>query len=217
MKTLCIYGCGGLGREVLDIAYRLDSWDSIVFVDDYIRDRKINNVDVESLESILNKNSKNTLNFVIAVGEPSSRQALYAKLTQQSLNIIHFCDPDFVQSRFTTIGEGTIVHTGAIITCNTSIGSGCLISKQAVVGHDVEIGDFCVVSPNASVNGGSKIGKGVYIGAGAIIRNDVSIGNDSIIGMGAVVLKSVEAGSVMVGNPAVFLRKNSEGRVFRAK
>lgn len=217
MKKLCIYGCGGLGREMLDIAYRLDFWDSVCFVDDHVRNKKVNNIAVNSLENILSKNETGNLDFVIAVGEPASRKALYKKLAAQSLNCVNFYDPGFAKSEFTTIGRGTIVHTGAIITCNTCVGEGCLISKQAVVGHDVEIGDFCVISPNASVNGGSKIGKCTYIGAGAIIRNSVSVGDNSIIGMGAVVLKDVEEGSVMVGNPAVFLRKNSEGKVFRAK
>lgn len=217
MKKLCIYGCGGLGREILDIACRLDLWDSICFVDDHVQNKEVNKISVDSLENILSKNSPDSLEFVIAVGEPSARQAIYKKLIKHSLNCINFYSPDFEQSAFTTIKEGTIVHAGAIITCNTSIGAGCLISKQAVVGHDVEIGDFCVISPNASVNGGSKVGKGTYIGAGAIIRNGVVIGENSIIGMGAVVLKDVEENSVMVGNPAVFLRKNSEGKVFRAK
>ena len=49
----------------------------------------------------------------------------------------------------------------------------------------------------------------------AIIRNGIKIGEDSIIGMGAVVLKDVEANSVMVGNPARFLRENVDKKVFR--
>lgn len=53
------------------------------------------------------------------------------------------------------------------------------------------------------------------MGSGAIIRNGISIGANSIIGMGAVVLKDVKPNSVMVGNPARFLRENIDKKVFR--
>jgi len=53
------------------------------------------------------------------------------------------------------------------------------------------------------------------LGSGAIIRNGISIGANSIIGMGAVVLKDVKPNSVMVGNPARFLRENIDKKVFR--
>jgi sugar O-acyltransferase (sialic acid O-acetyltransferase NeuD family) len=217
MKILCIYGCGGLGRELLDIARRLDLWPSIVFVDDYTDKKTVNDTPVFSLEEILNQSGEDVLEFVIAVGEPSSRKALCEKLQSRSLNCIRLYDPGFVPSGFTSIGQGTVVHTGAVITCNTSIGRGCLISKQAHVGHDVEIGNFCVVSPGACVSGGARIGDNTYIGTGAMIRNGVSIGSHSIIGMGSVVLKDVEESSVMVGNPAVLLRQNTEATVFKAK
>jgi len=84
-----------------------------------------------------------------------------------------------------------------------------------VIGHDVTIGDYSVISPNASIGGNVNIGPGCYLGSGSIIKNGIKIGDNSIIGMGAVVLKDVKPNSVMVGNPARFLRENLDKKVFR--
>ena len=90
-----------------------------------------------------------------------------------------------------------------------------LINKHAVIGHDVTVGDYSVISPNVTIGGNVNIGLGCYIGSGAIIRNGINIGDNSIIGMGAVVLKDVEPNSVMVGNPAKFIRENTDKKVFK--
>lgn len=51
------------------------------------------------------------------------------------------------------------------------------------------------------------IGHDVWIGHGAIILPGVIIGNGAIIGAGSVVTKDVPAWSIVVGNPARFLRR----------
>jgi len=217
MKILCIYGCGGLGREIADLAYRLNKWEQIVFVDDNIVSRMVNEVKVYMLEEVLEYFDNNDLEFIVSNGEPCIRKLLYDKLRHRNLKCTNVIDPQFTLSRFSSISEGTIIHTGAVITCNVQIGLGCLINKHVVIGHDVTIGDFCVLSPNATIGGNVNIGNTCYIGSGAIIRNGITIGENSIIGMGAVVLKDVAPNSVMVGNPAKFLRENVDKRVFKSQ
>jgi len=34
MSVLCIYGCGGMGREIAELAQRIEKWENILFVDD---------------------------------------------------------------------------------------------------------------------------------------------------------------------------------------
>jgi len=53
MKTLCIYGCGGMGREIADLSLRMNRWEDIIFVDDNIKSRTIDGVPVFTLEKIL--------------------------------------------------------------------------------------------------------------------------------------------------------------------
>ncbi len=48
---------------------------------------------------------------------------------------------------------------------------------------------------------------GCYLGQACTIKQYLTIGRESLIGMGSVVLKDVPPNSVMVGNPALWLRK----------
>lgn len=215
MKILCIYGCGGMGREIADLTSRMDKWGKIIFVDDNIKSRIVEEVPVLTLEETLNQFDKSQLEFIVAAGEPTSRQFLYEKLENHTLKYINVVEPGFNLSNFSSIKNGTIVHTGATITVNVHIGKGCLINKHSVIGHDVTVGDYTVISPNVSIGGDVNIGSNCYLGSGAIIRNGISIGENSIIGMGSVVLKDVESNSVVAGNPARFLRVNEDKKVFR--
>lgn len=215
MKILSIYGCGGMGREIADLAYRMKLWQKIIFVDDNIIEEMVDEIEVYTFEEVLQKFNKTDLEFIVATGEPATRKNLYEKLTQYNLNCISFIAPGFVLSRFSSVAKGTIIHLGAVLTCNVHIEEGCLINTHVVVGHDVAIGKYCVISPNATIGGNVKIGSGCYIGSGAVIRNGITVGDNSIIGMGAVVLHDVASNSVMVGNPARFLRENVDKKVFR--
>ena len=214
MKTLCIYGCGGMGREIADLAFRMNRWEEIIFVDDNIESRIVDEISVFTLEQILNFRKSN-LEFIVAAGEPSSRKFLYEKLEQHKLKYISIIDPGVTLSRFSSVKDGTIIHTGAIFTVNVYIGKGCLINKHVVIGHDVNIGEYTVISPNVTIGGNVNISSNCYLGSGAIIRNGINIGENSIIGMGSVVLKDVEPNFVVAGNPAKFLRINENKKVFK--
>jgi sugar O-acyltransferase (sialic acid O-acetyltransferase NeuD family) len=215
MKTLCIYGCGGMGREVADLAYNLCRWEKLMFVDDKVKNETVDGIQVYTLDNVLLEFSKEDLEFIVATGEPYLRRILYNKLEEHKLVCTSIIDKKFILPRTSTIGNGTIVHMGATITCNVHIGKGCILNVHTVIGHDVTIGDYTVISPNSTIGGDVHVGANCYLGSGSIIRNGISIGENSIIGMGAVVLKDVNPNSVMVGNPAKLLRENFDSKVFR--
>ncbi len=58
MNILCIYGCGGMGREIADLAYSMNKWGKIIFVDDNIRSQIVDDVSVFTLEETVNKFDK---------------------------------------------------------------------------------------------------------------------------------------------------------------
>ncbi len=217
-RILSIYCCGGMGREIADMAYRINindkKWSNVIFVDDNVVDRVVDGIEVYTLDEALGKFTNDNLDFIVTAGEPIIRQKIYEKLSSYNLNYTYITYPGFELSRHSSVNDGTIIHTGAIATCNVHIGVGCLINKHVVIGHDVTIDNYCVISPNVTVGGNVKINEKCYIGSGAIIKNGITIGSNSIVGMGAVVLKDVPQNSVMVGNPAKLLRYNNSQKVF---
>ena len=53
----------------------------------------------------------------------------------------------------------------------------------------------------------TTIGNDVWIGANVLISQGITVGNGAVIGMGSVVTKDVPDYAIVVGNPAVAIRK----------
>lgn len=121
-----------------------------------------------TLEEALDQFDENNLEFIVAAGEQISRRFLYEKLETNKLKYISIIDPDFNLSKFSSVMDGTIIHTGAIFTVNVHIGKGCLLNKHSVIGHDVTVGDFTVISPNVSIGGNVNIRPNCFLGSGAV-------------------------------------------------
>ena len=103
MKTLCIYGCGGMGREIADLSYRINKWEKIIFIDDITKNRVVDEVPVFTFEEALTKFDRTELEFIVSLGEPSLRKLLYEKLDKSNLKYINIIDPNFYLSRLSFI------------------------------------------------------------------------------------------------------------------
>ena len=214
---LGIYGAGGLGREIYDIAKRINiknnSWSSIVFINDNISDTNNKLVSLEfSLKDFVAINEPKQA--VIAVGEPKIRMKLYDKLIQNNVELINLFDPTAIISdqaiinKGVIIGEFTSIHSGVIVEDNV------LIQPFCCIGHDIHLGKHTVVSTTANIGGGSFIGSNVFLGMNCVIKQNINIQNDVIVAMGAVVFNNVESGMVVIGNPARVTKGNDNKSVF---
>jgi acetyltransferase-like isoleucine patch superfamily enzyme len=68
-----------------------------------------------------------------------------------------------------TIGDGTVISTGAIVFAGSTIGSGCIVGDQACVRERVTLGDDVVVGRGSLVENDTAIGRGTRIQADAYI------------------------------------------------
>jgi len=149
-------------------------------------------------------------NFVVAIGNPNGevRETLSKKLinrgyTQKDVvSVISNIQPH------TKIGTGVQIHPGVIIMTYATIGNNCIINTRAVVEHDCTLGDNVEIGPNATIAGEVTIGRNTWIGAGATVLDKLNIGKNVIVGAGAVVTKHIPDNTIVVGNPAKFLRVN---------
>lgn len=104
------------------------------------------------------------------------------------------------------IGEGVFINQDCMFVDLGGIylADGALIGPNVMiltVNHEENFATRRDLHPKAV-----RIGKHAWIGAGAIVLPGVSIGDNAIVGAGSVVTKNVPAGTVVVGNPAKYVR-----------
>ncbi|MDR1885243.1 MAG: acetyltransferase [Synergistaceae bacterium] len=217
---LGIYGAGGLGREILELARQTREgcgrWKDIVFIDDSHSegaDEILKGVRVMGFDAAAGSDSD--IEVVIAVGEPSVRARLAERVAAAGVGLATLVHPGVNITDCTSVGEGTIIGCGAIVSPDVTIGRNVLLQPLSVVAHDCRIGDNSVVSTFVIMAGACAVGERVYIGMSATIKERVTIGDDVIIGMCSAVYRDVPSGMIALGNPARVARENSDKSVFK--
>jgi sugar O-acyltransferase (sialic acid O-acetyltransferase NeuD family) len=120
--------------------------------------------------------------------------------------------PSATISSSSSLGAGSIVSMGVIIASHTTIGRHVLINRGALVGHHTAIEDYVTIHPGANIAGACHIGEAAYIGMGATIIDHTKIGAHSVVGAGAVVTKDVPDNVLVVGVPAMIIKRNIPGK-----
>ena len=103
------------------------------------------------------------------------------------------------------IGANCTLDRGSI--GDTVIGKNSFLDNQVHVAHNVKIGDNCMIAGQVGFAGSSFIGDNVSIGGQAGISGHLKIGNNVKIGGGSGVVKDIPDGTVVMGYPAVPLKK----------
>lgn len=92
---------------------------------------------------------------------------------------------------------------------STIIKEGTKIDHHCHIAHGAKIGKHNTLANGCIIEGSCEVGDYNTFGAGVIVQTKVKIGSRCILGSGSVITKDVDDDSVMVGNPARLLRKNS--------
>ncbi len=145
--------------------------------------------------------------YFITVGENSIREKVYNALFPKLGDPITVIHQTAYISPTVEMGPGVLVAARATITPLVKIGKGVICSTGADIDHECEVGDFTHVSAHAVLCGNVKVGKRSFIGANSVVRQGLTVGDDVIIGAGSVVVKDVPSGSILVGNPAIPIRR----------
>ncbi len=142
------------------------------------------------------------LNVVNAIGDPIIKQKMINRLEGSKNQYPVLIHPSVIFSDKVTIGEGSIICAGNIITVDVEIGRHVIINLSCTIGHDAIIGNYTTILPGVNVSGFAKIGECSSIGTGTAIIQHVTIGHNTIIGAGSVVIKDLPADCTAVGVPA---------------
>ncbi len=218
--NLGIYGTGGFGKEIYDVACRENqknnNWQKIFFIDDF----KVSNSScylstVYTLSDVLDSFSKDDFEIVIAIGEPIVRIKIKEKLKNHKIKLGNVIDPSAIISPTAKLGEGTIITSDCIIASSVIIGENVAINVKSIIGHDIKIANDVVISSMVNIGGACKIGAGTYLGMGSLIKEGIEIGDEVIIGMGSAVHHNIPNRMIALGNPARPMRENIDKKVFK--
>ena len=216
-KVLGIWGAGGLGREVLELAKIINGrdkrWDGFVFIVDGAAVSEVNGAKVIEYEDA--KKKFDGLEVIIGIGEPAVREEKFNLLKNDGIATPSLIHPDVHVPDTVKIGEGTVIQYGCFISSDISIGDNVFVQPQCNIGHDDELADGCIISGFGNLGGYVSIGKYTYIGLSVAVKEHVNIGNYSIVGMGAIVYKDIPDEMIALGNPARPIAGNTDRIVFK--
>lgn len=208
MRKLYIVGAGGFGREVAWLVDRINGtgpvWDLQGFLDD---DQKKHGEPegrhpvVGGIE-LLGRLPEEAW-VVCAVGSAGTRKRIVQRVRQcGGVRFATLVDPSVPISPSVTVGEGSIICAGTILTVDITVGRHAIINLDCTVGHDARIGDYSTLYPGVHVSGCVTVGEEAELGTGSQIIQGKKIGRGTILGAGAVVVSDLPERCTAVGVPA---------------
>lgn len=217
--VLAIYGCGGMGKEMCDLAMlpQEKEWRDIIFIDDTLDESVYYGRSVMPFELFTKAYSADMVRVIIAQGEPIFKKLLFERVSMRGYRFANLVHPDVDISLTSSIGTGVAIFRGCFISSDAVVGDNSTIMAHCVISHDSHIGKHSQLAASVTIGGHVDVGECSYFGLCASIRDRISIGKNSIVGQGAVVIKDVDSETVVVGNPAHMLRSVGDGKVFHKK
>ncbi len=218
--NLGIYGSGDLGYGVLTLLKECPNirkeWDEIIFIDDTVDEDERWGCKRLSFENFQRNYSPEQVKVVIAVGEPKDREMLFIRVKDAGYSLATLVHEEAFVTATAVLGEGVVVQEGVRVSVQSVIGKNVFINHRSMIGDNTRVGNHCQICANVMLEGNIQMGDAVFAGDSVSIKNRTTIGEHSILSAGSVVLKDVQPYTVMMGNPAREISKNTDEKAFKA-
>jgi acetyltransferase EpsM len=197
---LIIYGAGGHGKVVIDIARRA-AMPVGLLLDDKVTEAEFAGVKVADPQA-MHWDALGPFSFLVAIGDNTCRERIFDQLCSRGgvpRTLIH---PFSALSPDAQLGRGVCVCAGAVINPGANVGDNCIINTSASIDHDCIVEKHSHLCPGVRLAGNVIVGARTMIGVGASVLPGVRIGEGCRVGAGAVVHRDLPAHVVAVGVPA---------------
>ena len=216
-KKLILFGASNFGDEIVQLFRDINKassspvWDIVGFLDDNASSHgKVRNgVPVLGSKDWINSNDIKDICFVCVIGNPKIKAKIVAFLKEKKAKFATGVHPSVIVSETSSVGEGTVITAGNIITTNAQIKDHIIINLACTIGHYTVIENYCTINPGANISGDVVLKEGVYIGTNATVLEKITIGKYSILGAGAVANKEIPENVTAVGIPAKVIKQNN--------
>ena len=195
MKVV-IVGAGGHGTIVADILQRAAT-PPVAFVDEALSGATVAGMRVVGSIDDVEHDA-----VIVAIGDNRVRRGVTERLLSAGERLATAIHPFSSIAPSATIGEGSMICAGAIVSPRAVIGRGALLNTKSSVDHDSVVGDFVHVAPGATLGAHVRIGEETLIGPGVTVVSGRSVGARTVIGAGAVVVHDITDDVTALGVPA---------------
>ena len=208
MNDLLIFGVGGMGRDTLWLAQRINqvkpTWNILGFLDDSpaAQGKTINGCPVlGTIEAVA---AYPNAYLVCAIGSSAVRRRLTEKMKalNPAARFATLIDPDAIVADTAEIGQGVVICARNYVSVNSTVRDYCLIGAGCTVGHDAVLEEFVTLYPGVNVSGNTHLGEESEMGTGSQIIQGLAVGARTIVGAGATVVRDLPPDCTAVGVPA---------------
>lgn len=201
-RALVVYGGGGHGKAVIELARARGGFRLVGVIDDGIpAGEAVLDVPVlgggERLADLFEGGVRLAANAVGGIGDITSRVRVFHRLAESGFGCPVLIHPSAVIEPSARLSAGTQVFPHAYVGSDARLGRGVIVNTGAIVSHDCEVQVYANLSPGAILAGGVRVGPRSLIGMGATVNLGVSVGADARVGNGATVKEDVPAGGVV--------------------
>ena len=200
-KNIILFGAGGHSYSCIDVIESLNNYKIVGLVDNKKKkNTKILNYKILGGDNNIKYYKKLSKNVLISIGQildSQKRKKMFIELKKKGFSFPKLISPLSFVSKYSKIGEGTIIMHGVKIMAGSSIGKNCIINTNSIIEHNSSVGDFCHISTGAILNGNTVVKKNTFIGSNTTIKENLVIGENCIIGMGLSIKKNVRKRSLL--------------------
>jgi sugar O-acyltransferase (sialic acid O-acetyltransferase NeuD family) len=151
----------------------------------------------EVLTQLHDRGVRLAVNAVGGIGDITIRLKVFQRIAEAGLVCPSVAHPSAVIEPSATLAAGVQLFSHAYVGSEVSLGFGTIVNTGAVISHNCQLGICVNVSPGALLAGGVWVGDGALIGMGVTVNLGVKIGAKARVGNGATVKADVEDSGVV--------------------